>query len=109
MRCPQCRVHFSLLFLTPQTPELRCIRLIFSSGHLRLECKIKLLRTVAKILQRQDVALILQVMELLILLSSPPDRQTLCQLKANLGLKPDHTHLWFAWKHTRQQVRCSIK
>lgn len=109
MRCPCCRAWFSLGFLSPITPELRFIRILFSSTQLRLDCKLALLHSICQILDNDDASQIMQLVDLLILLSNPPDSGTLERLRPLLGIKPNHTHLMFAWKRTRPRVHCSIK
>jgi hypothetical protein len=103
LRCPYCRSHFSLDLLDPESFTLRCIRLVFSSVRLRWECKLKILI----LMLEAEAERLRQLVELLVLLRSPPTRAMVRKLdryRQNRG----QTQLRFAWNRVSRTFQCSL-
>lgn len=101
LRCPYCRSHFSLELLNPSSFSLRCIRLVFSSVRLRWECKLQLLI----LMQEAEAERLRQLVELLILLRSPPTRATVRKLAQ---YRQGQTRLCFSWNRVSKTFHCSL-
>ncbi len=101
LRCPYCRSHFSLELLDPSSFSLRCIRLVFSSVRLRWECKLRLLI----LMMEAEAERLRQLIELVILLRSPPSRAT----ARKLAQRPrGQTRLRFSWNRVSRTFQCSL-
>lgn len=105
LRCPYCRSHFSLDLLDPSTFSLRCIRMVFSSVLLRWECKLHIL---ILMLEADAAERLCQLVELLILLRSPPTRATVRKLEQYKQQPPGRTRLCFRWNRVSRTFHCSL-
>lgn len=104
LRCPYCRSHFSLELLDPSSFALRCIRLIFSSVLLRWECKLQILI----LMMEAEAERLRQLVELVILLRSPPTRATVRKLDRYRQCQ-GRTQLRFAWNRVSKTFQCSLQ
>lgn len=105
LRCPYCRSHFSLELLDPSSFSLRCIRLVFSSVRLRWECKLKILI----LMMEAEAERLRQLVELVILLRSPPTRATTRKLAQYHQRRPQgQTQLCFSWNRVSRTFYCSL-